>query len=62
MGEAYAASAAVRARTTEVFMMILLSVERLELSERTRCSIRCIGVGDCCDAEDEEMMTIRSSL
>lgn len=58
MGEAYAASAAVRARTTEAFMMILLDVEGLELSERTRCLIRCVEVGCCCDVEDEEMMTI----
>lgn len=58
MGEAYAASAAVRARTTEVFMMISLSVEGLDLDERTRLIRRCIRVVGCCDVEDEMMMTI----
>lgn len=62
MGEAYAASAAVRARTTEAFMMILFSVEVLDLSEVTRCMIRrCIELRCCCDA-DEVMMIIRFSL
>lgn len=62
MGEAYAASAAVRARTTEAFMMILFSVEVLDLSEVTRCMIRrCIELRGCCDA-DEVMMIIRFSL
>lgn len=62
MGEAYAASAAVRARTTEAFMMILLSVERLELSERARLIKCCIGVGGCCNIKNEALMMIRISL
>lgn len=48
MGEAYAASAAVRARTTEAFMLILLIVEKLGLNELSGRVIRyCIGVGGC---------------
>lgn len=62
MGEAYAASAAVRARTTEAFMMIFVECY-LELSQRTICLIKWfIGVVCCCDVEDDELMIIRFSL
>lgn len=37
-------------------MLMMLVVEVLELGERTRCLIMFIGVGCCCDVEDEEMI------